>query len=118
MMAVRTDAAVRCSWNFGGYVMFIVCFLNICTKSFALLQYSQAELLQVAHTCSPDKNYWDFIPPEIRRSPGSGESIIPPLRRRRLQRYRKQKQGKRGGVRAKLKANPHKPAYSRPMCGQ
>lgn len=74
-----------------------------------LLQNSQVELFLVAYTCSPDKNYWDFIPPEIRRSPGSRESIISSLRRHRLQRRRKQKRGKRG-LRAKLKANPHKPA--------
>ena len=57
-----------------------------------------------------DKNNWDSIPPEIRRSPLSEELTIPLLRRRRHRRYRKQKRGKRGGIKAKLKANPHKPA--------
>lgn len=102
----HADAVAQCSWDFGRYIYSVlVCF----SRSFTLLKNSQAELLLVAYTCSPDKNCWDFIPPEIRRSPGSGELIISSLRKHRLWRHRKQKPSKRG-LRAKLKANPLKPA--------
>lgn len=48
-------------------------------------------------------------PPEIRRTAVSTLNI-PPLKWRRRRRHRKQKRGKRGGLWAKLNANPHKPA--------
>lgn len=53
MMAARADAVAQRSYVY----TFIVCFLIICTKTFTLLLNSQAELLLVAYTCSPDKNY-------------------------------------------------------------
>lgn len=109
-MAAHAGAVAQHSWDSGALAdTFIVCFLNICTKHSRYCKNSQAELLIMAYTCSPDKNYWDFIPPEIRRSPGSGESIISSLRRHRLRRHRKHKRSKRG-LMAKLKASPHKPA--------
>lgn len=50
----------------------------------------------------------DSIPPELQRIMGA--FTTPPLWLRRRRRHRKQKQGKRSGLRARLYANPHRPA--------
>lgn len=47
--------------------------------------------------------------PEIRRVTDSNFTI-PPLKWRRRRRHRKQKRGKRAGLKARLRANPQRPA--------
>lgn len=54
-------------------------------------------------------NDWDSIPPDIRRNTDSNFTIQP-LKWHRQWRHRKQKMGKRAWLRAKLSANPHRPA--------
>ncbi|KAK7944410.1 hypothetical protein WMY93_000138 [Mugilogobius chulae] len=73
----------------------------------AHVQYSREELLALSSAYNKNNNEWDSIPPEILRSPV--EIDVPPQLLRRHRRDRKQKRGKRGGLRARLQANPFKP---------
>ncbi|XP_063322853.2 uncharacterized protein LOC134622792 [Pelmatolapia mariae] len=78
----------------------------------AHMQYSKTELLAVLnhknlHTFAD--NDWDSIPPEIQTVTDSNFTI-PPLKWRRRRRHRKQKRGKRTGLKARLRATPHGPA--------
>lgn len=56
-----------------------------------------------------NQSFWDFILLEFWYSADGVGIIICTLKWLRQRRQRKQKQGKRGGLRAKLKANPYKP---------
>lgn len=59
-------------------------------------------LIIVDHNhCTLDNNNWDFMPPEIRCSPPSGELTNHPLRWRRWCRHRQQKRGKKEGLQTK-----------------
>ncbi|XP_037400800.1 uncharacterized protein LOC119265147 [Pygocentrus nattereri] len=54
--------------------------------------------------------HFNQLPPELIRTPGPSESLLPTASARRRRRQRKQRRGKRGGLRAKLRLNPHRPA--------
>ena len=84
--------------------LIVFCFLTLMCPPLAK-QYSRAELLVInrdVHRLSSEIS----IPPEIRRL-ASESSASTGRQRRRCE--RKQKRGKRAGVRARLKANPSKP---------
>ena len=86
--------------------LFISTFTNLLE---ALTQYSRSELWNFGvqfELHAPPK--LDFIPPELLRTPEP--TTIPPLLPRRRMRHRKQKRGKRAGVRARLQADHHRPA--------
>ncbi|KAI4878124.1 hypothetical protein NFI96_000246 [Prochilodus magdalenae] len=55
---------------------------------------------------------FDFnqLPSEVIRTPGPSESLLSTRRAWWRHRERKQRRGKRGGLRAKLRLNPHRPA--------
>ncbi|KAM7003411.1 uncharacterized protein LKV04_004454 [Tautogolabrus adspersus] len=77
-------------------------------NSFALTSYTRQELLDLKLHI-PD----DFITnlrliPEIARTPEATHSTRPGGSARRRRRDRKQRRGKRGGIRAKLKLTPHR----------
>lgn len=76
------------------------------------MQYYRVEVLAVVvKTFCPhmDINLWTNIPPEIQRRPNEAGFTMPLLEWRRWRRHRQQKQGKRTGIVARLKVNPHKP---------
>ncbi|KAI3366213.1 hypothetical protein L3Q82_010034, partial [Scortum barcoo] len=59
--------------------------------------------------CTPASVSGDFVPSEIQRTT-EAFTIRSPLLPRRQKRHRKQKWGRRGGLHARLQANPYKPA--------
>uniref|UniRef100_A0A3B3I9A9 Reverse transcriptase domain-containing protein n=1 Tax=Oryzias latipes TaxID=8090 RepID=A0A3B3I9A9_ORYLA len=105
MAAARAHAAAQRSLFLFVFFMFLLVLQTL----EAFTQYSKTELLQISWNCqfnTPPKS--DFIPPEIQRT--ATAFTIPPLWPRRRRRYRKQKRGRRSGARARLHANPHRPA--------
>ncbi|KAI4876769.1 hypothetical protein NFI96_001755 [Prochilodus magdalenae] len=71
--------------------------------------------LLVRTSATPDKRFWIFhpfdfnqLPPEMIRTPGPSESLVPTGGAWRRRRKQKQRRGKRGGLRAKLMLNPHR----------
>ncbi|KAI4877181.1 hypothetical protein NFI96_007309, partial [Prochilodus magdalenae] len=78
----------------------------------ANFSYSRQALLDIniRYTNIGFDHPFDFnqLPPEMIRTPGPSESLVPTGRARRRRRERKQRRGKRGGLRAKLMLNPHR----------
>lgn len=111
-MAARADAAARSSQIHSSVFVFFCLLSLLCQALSKQLHYGRAELLKIGNRC---QNYssgnFSSIPPEILLSGElSGTLIIPPAKRRRRRRDRKQKRGKRAGIRARLQANPNRPA--------
>ncbi len=103
----RAVAAAWSSFNWHSFCTLLVV-LWIISHSFkaTALKYSRTELLQLNTGVLYDLPAEYFIPPEIVR-PSTGSPAAVGLRRRRC--VRRQKRGKRAGVRARLKSNPFKP---------
>lgn len=111
-MAARADAAARSSQTYSSVFVFLSVFSLFYQALTQQLHYGRAKLLKIGNQYQDySLGNLNFILPEILRSEElSGTLIMPPVRRRRRRRYRKQKRGKRAGVRSRLQANPHRPA--------
>ena len=107
-MAAHVSAAARRSRHLLFLSVFMCIFLLTVQSLETVTRYGRAELLElgIKHFFPPPK--LDSIPPEIQRT-ASGFSIRP-WRPRRRRRDRKQKRGRRSGLRARLEANPYRPA--------
>ncbi len=112
-MAACADAA---AWSSRTYSCVFVLLTGLSLLSHALsrrLRYEQVELLKIGNRCqdytigNPNSIPLEILQPK--RLSGSGAIITPPVRLRRRHRERKQKRGKRAGIRARLQANPHRP---------
>ncbi len=121
MAARTTDAAASLSPDRTVFSCFLSCKSQcFCTYSSRLpvfkRAYSREFLLDVGRTTFLELNYAHAE--ELRdlgllRRPNPSPTPTTasrPQRRRYKRRERKQKRGKRGGIRARLAANPHKPA--------
>ncbi len=120
-MAARADTAASLSPDRTVFLCFLSCKSQcFCTYSSRLpvfkRAYSREFLLDVGRTTFLELNsahaeeLWDLG--LLRRPTPSPTPTTAsrPQRRRYKRRERKQKRGKRGGIRARLAANPHKPA--------
>ncbi len=120
-MAARTDAAASLSPDRTVFSCFLSCKSQcFCTSSSRLpvfkRAYSREFLLDVGRTTFLELNSTHaeelrdlglLRRPTLSPTPTTASR---PQRRRYKRRERKQKRGKRGGIRARLAANPHKPA--------
>ncbi|KAI4889320.1 hypothetical protein NFI96_006060 [Prochilodus magdalenae] len=109
MAAARENAAARRSLHFCNFLLFSVV---LCLPVFGVERrsYDRALLLCIGDQHKDYSFHSENIPPEILRSPELHGVIIPLARRRRRCRERKQKRGKRAGLRARLQASPYRPA--------
>lgn len=115
-MAMRAVTAAWHSSNFSSF-LFILCVFTFTYVFFtnrvtvANMQYSRTELLMVLEqncTRLMKAAVTSFHQRSEEQRTLNKTSVL--LKWRRRWRHRKQKRGKWGGLRAKLKANPHKPA--------
>ncbi|XP_030641384.1 NACHT, LRR and PYD domains-containing protein 12-like [Chanos chanos] len=81
---------------------------------YANFTYSKQALLDINNRCTNIVLDFPFnfgeLPPELERTPRSVRQLIPTGSVRWRHRDRKQRRGKRGGLRARLRLNPHRQA--------
>lgn len=89
-----------------------LCALLSKTAAHIQFSYDRSQLLYIREHHTVSEADITSIPPEIRPSYETLGLVanITPTRRRRRRRERKQRRGKRAGLRARLNANPYKPA--------
>ncbi|KAL7860079.1 hypothetical protein SRHO_G00152260 [Serrasalmus rhombeus] len=117
-MASRPHREARRLTSFCNITLIYLTILSIFAQiARANYSYSSQTLLDINIHCTNIgfTHQFDFnqLPPELIRTPGPSESLLPTgsaRRRRRQRRQRKQRRGKRGGLCAKLRLNPHRPA--------
>lgn len=114
-MAARTDAAARRLSSIYNFVFIYLAILLVFTRNTrANRTYSRYILLDIQQSCKNsvlDHPFsFDQIPPELIRQARPEEQLIPSGNAHRRRRDRKQKRCKHGGVRVRLKLNPHRTA--------
>ncbi len=114
-MAAREQREAQRLSSFGKLlIILLVIFSSVIRHSFALTSYNRHTLLDIKlrYTNTDVDTTLDLhlLPPKLLRSPGSSEPVNPTGSARSRRCKRKQRRGKRSGLRAKLKLNPHRPA--------
>ena len=108
-MAARVHREARGLSRFCNLAVFFLLISGLFVQnSCALTSYTQGELLDIGLRISD--SFMDNLRllPEIARSPEAMHSARPGGSARRRRRDRKQRRGKHGGLRAKLKLTPHR----------
>lgn len=113
-MAARTAAAARISPIQCFFCLFLfVCLFDKDMFCRANLTFIRQDLLIIGLQCKQAVKcvflHSRNIPEEIARTPGSPWIVVGPSKRRRRRRHRKQKRGRRSGLLARLRQQPHKP---------
>ncbi|KAK1896784.1 Autophagy-related protein 9 [Dissostichus eleginoides] len=115
MAAARVHREAQCLTSFSKIVLLYLIILCVFARfSWANYSYSRQSLLDINHRCINIVLDYQFnfgeLPPELVKPPESRGEIHPTGSSRRRRRDRKQRRGKRGGLRAKLRLNPNRPA--------
>ena len=106
-MAARTHREAQRLSSFCNFAVFFLLISGLFVlNSFALTSYTRRELLDIGEDFSNSFITNLRLIPEIARTPEATHSTRPGGSARRRRRDRKQRRGKRGGLRAKLKLTP------------
>ncbi len=108
-MAARTQREAQRLSSFCNFAVFFLLISGLfALNSFALTSYTWQELLDIGLHFSNSFITNPRLIPEISRTPEATHSTRPGGSVRRWRRDRKQRRGKCGGLRAKLKLTPHR----------